>query len=59
MIDQGIFFRVIILLIRITYLFAVYGYCWEKMTPTSSSEAFSPFKCFDKNKFVLLSIFAL
>ena len=31
MIDQGIFSRVIILLILITYLLTVYGYCQEKI----------------------------
>ena len=31
MIDQGIFFRVIILLILITYLLTVYGCCEEKI----------------------------
>ena len=31
MIDQGIFFWVITLLILITYLLTVYGYCQEKI----------------------------
>ena len=31
MIDQGIFSQVIILLILITSLLTVYGYCWEKI----------------------------
>ena len=31
MIDQGIFSRVIILLILITYLLTLYGYCKEKI----------------------------
>ena len=30
-IDQGIFSWVIILLILITYLLTMYGYCWEKI----------------------------
>ena len=29
--DQGIFSWVITLLILITYLLTVYGYCWEKI----------------------------
>ena len=31
MIDQGIFSQVIILIILITYLLTVYGYCYEKI----------------------------